>query len=154
MQDFHELKVREKSHALAMEVYRLSESFPRRDGVALTTRLRRAALSIPTNIAEGAGKFSEAEFRRFLEIALGSAAETHYQLLVAHDIGILETAHYDKLSAQITEIRRMLSALIKRVKASRATEPAVMTPFRSDSAPPHEPIDGGTNGDKSSQPTA
>ena len=154
MQDFQKLKVWEKSHALAMEVYRLSEAFPRRDGVALTTQLRRAALSIPTNIAEGAGKFSESEFSRFLEIALGSAAETHYHLLVARDIGILETAQYDALAAQIAEVRRMLSGLIKRVRASRASEPDLTTPFRSDSAPPHQTVESGTNGDKSSQPTA
>ena len=154
MQDFHKLKVWEKSHALAMEVYRLTESFPRRDGVALTTQLRRASLSVPTNIAEGAGKFSESEFRRFLEIALGSAAETHYHLLVAHDIGILETARYDTLAAQITEIRRMLCGLIKRVKASRASEPELLPQFRSDSAPPHQTIDGEMSGDASSQPTA
>jgi len=154
MQDFHKLKVWEKSHALAMEVYRLTESFPRRDGVALTTQLRRASLSVPANIAEGAGKFSESEFRRFLEIALGSAAETHYHLLVAHDIGILETARYDALAAQIAEVRRMLSGLIKRVKASRTSEAEVMPPFRSDSAPPRQPVDGGANGDASGQPTA
>ena len=118
MQDFHKLKVWEKAHRLAMDVYRSSERFPKRDGVALTTQLRRAALSVPANIAEGAGKAGNSEFRRFLEIALGSAAETHYHLLAARDIGVLENRKYDELSAQIVEVRKMLSGLIKRVRSA------------------------------------
>jgi four helix bundle protein len=152
MQDFHKLKVWEKAHALAMDVYRVSEAFPRRDGVAITTQLRRAALSVPTNIAEGAGKFSGAEFRRFLEIALGSAAETHYHLIVARDIGLLETTRYHELAKQITEVRRMLTGLIKRVKAS-SNAPRSTSP-RSDSAPPSKPFDGAADDDNNSQPTA
>ena len=118
MQDYHKLKVWEKAHLLAMDVYRLSEGFPRRDGVALTTQLRRAALSIPTNIAEGAGKSGTNDFRRFLDIALGSASETHYQLLVARDLNLIENEVYDDLSTRVTEVRRMLVGLLKRVKLS------------------------------------
>ena len=118
MQDYHKLKVWEKAHLLAIDVYRLSEGFPRRDGVALTSQLRRAALSIPTNIAEGAGKSGSNDFRRFLDIALGSASETHYQLLVARDLNLIENAVYDDLSTRVTEVRRMLVGLLKRVKLS------------------------------------
>ena len=118
MQDYHKLKVWEKAHLLAIDVYRLSEGFPRRDGVALTTQLRRAALSIPTNIAEGAGKSGTNDFRRFLDIALGSASETHYQLLVARDLNLIENEVYDDLSTRVTEVRRMLVGLLKRVKLS------------------------------------
>ena len=118
MQDYHKLKVWEKAHLLAIDVYRLSEGFPRRDGVALTTQLRRAALSIPTNIAEGAGKPGSNDFRRFLDIALGSASETHYQLLVARDLNLIENEVYDDLSTRVTEVRRMLVGLLKRVKLS------------------------------------
>ena len=116
MQDYHKLKVWEKAHLLAIDVYRLSEGFPRRDGVALTTQLRRAALSIPTNIAEGAGKSGTNDFRRFLDIALGSASETHYQLLVARDLNLIENEVYDDLSSRVVEVRRMLVGLLKRVK--------------------------------------
>jgi four helix bundle protein len=116
MQDYQRLKVWEKAHLLAMDVYRLSEGFPKRDGVALTTQLRRAALSVPANIAEGAGKSGNAEFRRFLDIALGSAAETHYHLMAARDIGLLTNQTYDELSSRIVEVRKMLSGLIKRVR--------------------------------------
>ncbi len=118
MQDYHKLKVWEKAHLLAIDVYRLSEGFPRKDGVALTSQLRRAALSIPTNIAEGAGKTASNDFRRFLDIALGSASETHYQLLVARDLSLIEREVYDDLSTRVVEVRRMLVGLLKRVKLS------------------------------------
>ena len=134
MQDFHKLKVWEKAHLLAIDVYRLSEGFPKRDGVALTTQLRRAALSVPANIAEGAGKGGNGEFRRFLDIAMGSAAETHYHLLVARDIGLLENSAYDQLASRITEVRRMLAGLIKRVKLAKAEQFPPSVP----NAPPSE----------------
>ena len=118
MQDYHKLKVWEKSHVLAMDVHRVAGSFPRVEGVALTGQLRRAVLSVPANIAEGAGKPGNTEFRRFLHIALGSAVETDYHLLAARDLGLLEPATYDDLSARTLEIRRMLGALIKRVTAT------------------------------------
>src|SRR6476659_571479 len=107
MQDFHKLKVWEKAHALAIDVHRVVATFPRMEGVALIGQLRRAALSIPANIAEGAGKQGNAEFRRFLHMALGSAVETDYHLLAARDLGLLEPHTYDG--------RRMLCALIKKV---------------------------------------
>jgi four helix bundle protein len=140
MQDFHRLKVWHKAHRLAIDVYRLSEEFPRRDGVALTSQLRRAALSVPTNIAEGAGKLSNAEFRRFLEIALGSASEMLYHLLVARDIGLIEAARHEEFSSRAVEIRRMLSGLIERVRAKHAADEASRRPERdAQPAPPPSP---------------
>jgi four helix bundle protein len=93
-------------------------TFPRMDGVSLSGQLRRAVMSIPANIAEGAGKAGNAEFRRFLHIALGSAAETDYHLLAARDLGLLEVAVYDDLAARTIEVRRMLGGLIKAVTTS------------------------------------
>jgi four helix bundle protein len=136
MQDYHRLKVWEKAHALAIDVYRLSGDFPRRDGLALTAQLRRAALSVPANIAEGAGKMSGAEFRRYLEIALGSAAETNYHLLVARDAGVLEPSRYAELAERATEIRRMLTGLLKRVAARGAASPPLAPPELARPAPP------------------
>lgn len=118
MQDFHKLKVWEKSHVLAIDVHRIAGTFPRREGVGLMGQLRRAVLSIPANIAEGAGKQGNAEFRRFLHIALGSAVETDYHLLAARDLGLLEPGTYEDLSARTLEVRRMLGALIKKVTAT------------------------------------
>jgi four helix bundle protein len=115
MQDYHKLKVWEKSHALAIDVHRIAGGFPRVDGIALTGQLRRAALSIPSNIAEGSGKSGNSEFRRFLNIALGSAVETDYHLLAARDLGLLEVATYEELAARTMEVRRMLGGLIKKV---------------------------------------
>lgn len=118
MQDFHKLKVWERSHALAVDVHRIAGTFPRMEGVGLVSQLRRAALSIPANIAEGAGKQGNAEFRRFLHIALGSAVETDYHLLAARDLGLLEPGTYDELSGRTLEVRRMLGGLIKKVTAA------------------------------------
>jgi four helix bundle protein len=123
MQDYHKLKVWEKSHCLAIDVHRVAGSFPRVEGVALTGQLRRAALSIPANIAEGAARPGNLEFRRFLHIALASAAETDYHLLAARDLGLLEPAIYEELCARTTEVRRMLGGLIKKVSAKSRTKP-------------------------------
>ena len=118
MQDYHKLNVWQKAHALALDVHRVAGTFPRVDGVALTSQLRRSALSIAANIAEGAGKSGNAEFRRFLHMALGSAAETDYHLLAARDLGLLEAATYDDLASRTIEVRRMLGGLIKKVTAA------------------------------------
>jgi four helix bundle protein len=144
MQDFHRLKVWQKAHALAVEVFRLTEALPRRDGVALASQLRRAALSIPANIAEGAGKGSNAEFHRFLQVALGSASETLYHLLLARDVGIIEVQRYDALSSAVVEIRRMLTGLAKRVGTadSASKKPFVPNPPRQ--RDPSTPADGAT----------
>jgi four helix bundle protein len=118
MQDYHRLHVWQKAHALALDIHRVAGTFPRVDGVALTSQLRRAALSIPANIAEGAGKSGNVEFRRFLHVALGSAAETDYHLLAARDLGLLEATTYDDLASRTIEVRRMLGGLIKKVTAT------------------------------------
>lgn len=122
MQDFAKLKVWQKAHSLAMDIYHESEKFRPRDGVSITTQLRRAALSVPTNIAEGAGKASRGEFARFLEISLGSASETIYHLLVAHELGLLETPKYEELSGRTVEVRRMLVGLRKRVSVPMSAD--------------------------------
>ena len=115
MQDYRKLKVWAKAHSVAIDIHRVAGGFPRHNGVALTTQLRRAALSIPTNIAEGAGKGGDAEFRRYVQIALGSASETTYHLLVARDLDLIALSTYDDLTGRITEVRRMLTGLLKRL---------------------------------------
>ena len=123
MQDYHKLNVWAKSHSLAMDVHRIAGTFPRVEGVALTAQLRRAVLSIPANIAEGAARPGNAEFRRFLHIALASAAETDYHLLAARDLGLLEPATYEVLCQRTTEVRRMLGGLIKKVGTKPGARP-------------------------------
>jgi four helix bundle protein len=135
MQDFRRLKVWEKAHLLAVDIFRVTERMRARYGASLVSQLRRAALSIPANIAEGAGKQTSAEFQRFLQIALGSASETLYHLLLARDIGALPSAEYDDLSVRVVEVRRMLCGLARRVDARN---PAPATPLQR-TRESHEP---------------
>ena len=84
----------------------------------LTSQIRRAAVSVPSNIAEGCGRDSQPQFAHFLQIAFGSASELEYQLLLAHDLGFLVTTAYVALNAEITECKRMLASLIQTVQPS------------------------------------
>jgi four helix bundle protein len=117
MQDFRKLKVWEKSHNLALEIYKSSESFPGKEIYGLTSQIRRSCVSIPANIAEGCGRKSDAEFARFLQIAMGSASELEYHLLLARDLQFLEDSDYKKLDQRTIEIKQMLATLIKKLKA-------------------------------------
>jgi len=98
MKDFRQLKVWEKAHQLALAVYKVTKGFPKEELYGLTSQIRRASMSIPTNIAEGCGRNTDAEFARFLQIAMGSASETEYQLLLAHDLEFLTSEQYQKLN--------------------------------------------------------
>lgn len=89
MKDFRNLKVWEKSHQLALAVYKATSTFPRHELYGLTSQIRRACASIPANIAEGCGRSGDAELARFLQIAMGSASELEYHLLLARDLGFL-----------------------------------------------------------------
>ena len=84
MKDFRQLKVWDKSHELALSIYRATKDFPKEELYGLTSQIRRASMSIPTNIAEGCGRNTDADFARFLQMAMGSASETEYHLLLAH----------------------------------------------------------------------
>src|SRR4026208_1702231 len=113
MKDFRQLKVWEKAHQLALAIYKATKEFPKEELYGLTSQIRRSSMSIPTNIAEGCGKFTDADFARYLQIAMGSASETEYQLLLSHDLEFLTKAQYDQLNTDVTEIKRMLASLLK-----------------------------------------
>jgi four helix bundle protein len=117
MRDFHKLAVWEKSHALTLALYRATRAFPRDEIYGLTSQLRRAASSIPANIAEGCGRDGDAELARFLRIAAGSASELEYHLLLARDLVYLAEAEYDGALRKVTEVKRMLTGLIHRLMA-------------------------------------
>ena len=117
MQDFHDLKVWEKAHLLTLDIYRATNDFPREEIYGLTSQLRRAASSIPANIAEGCGRNSSSELRRFLEIAMGSASEVEYHLLLGRDLNILSTKSHCVLTQNVCEIKKMLAAFIQKIKA-------------------------------------
>lgn len=115
MKDFRKLKVWEKSHALAIEVYRTTAGFPRGEVFGLTAQMRRACVSIPSNFAEGCGRRSDGELARFATFSLGSASELEYQLLLARDLGYLEEQEAVALAGAVVEIKRMTSGLISRL---------------------------------------
>jgi four helix bundle protein len=118
MQDFRDLKVWSKAHAVVLAVYSASEPFPAVERYGITNQMRRAALSIPSNIAEGCGRSTSADFARFLDIAFGSASELEYLLLVARDLGLLASAAHDPILADLKEVKRMLAALIGRIRTA------------------------------------
>jgi four helix bundle protein len=119
MRDFRKVKVWEKAHELTLRVYRISARFPGNEKFGLTVQIRRASASIPTNIAEGCGRDSIVELCRFMEIAMGSASEVEYQLLLARDLQYLGMQTYTELANHVTEVKRMLSAFIKKLKSDR-----------------------------------
>ena len=116
MQDFKKLQVWEKSHDLTMRIYNLTSQFSREEMYGLTSQIRRACASIPTNIAEGCGRKSSAEFARFLQIAIGSTSETEYLLLLAHDLKYLGSDQYNQLEDIIISVKKMLITLLKRLE--------------------------------------
>jgi four helix bundle protein len=119
MKDFRELKVWEKAHLLTLAIYKATESFPRQELYSLTNQIQRAAVSIPANIAEGCGKSGDADFGRYLQIAMGSSSELEYLLLLAHDLNYLNDEAHSALASNLIEIRKMLNALIQRLRANR-----------------------------------
>jgi four helix bundle protein len=112
VQDFRNLKVWEKAHQLTLAVYKASASFPSEEKYGLTSQLRRASSSIATNLAEGCGRDSNAQLKNFAQIAMGSASEVEYLLLLCKDLTFLDTIRYGLLDKSLTEIKRMLSSLI------------------------------------------
>jgi four helix bundle protein len=115
MRDFKELKVWQKSHGLTLAVYKATKTFPKEELYSLTSQLRRSSASISANIAEGCGRKGEAELARFLQIAMGSACELEYHLLLSHDLGFLKTHDYQQLVNELTEVKRMLATFIKKL---------------------------------------
>jgi four helix bundle protein len=119
MKDFRSLKVWEKAHELTLKIYKSTESFPKHEIYRVTSQLQRAAVSIPTNIAEGCGKDSDAELKRFFVIAMGSSSELEYLLLLARDLGYLPNDAYQTMQFDLVEIRKMLNAFIQRLRSSK-----------------------------------
>lgn len=117
MQDFKKLKVWEKAHKLTLDVYTVTRLFPKEESYGLTSQLRRAASSIPANIAEGCCRSGDAEMARFLTIAAGSASEVEYHILLSKDLNYLSPERYHSLNGQVIEIKCMLIAFIKKLKA-------------------------------------
>jgi len=98
-------------------VYKTTRNFPKDELYGLTSQIRRAAASVPANIAESCGRGSDAELGRFLQIAMGSASELQYHILLAHDLNLLNTNQHQKLEQNVVEVKRMLTSFIKKLIA-------------------------------------
>ena len=116
MEDFKDFKVWVKAHELTIVIYETTRGFPRDEIYGLTSQMRRAAASIGGNIAEGCGRGSDAELRRFLNIARGSANEREYHLLLAKDLKFIQINQFAAFDAKVQEVQRMLAALGKRLR--------------------------------------
>ena len=118
MRNFRDIKVWEKAHKLALQMYRITKRFPSDERFSLVSQLRRSAASIPANIAEGCGRSGDRELSRFMSIAAGSASETEYHLILAHDLGYLKKSDFAEFDKQINEIKRMLNSFMKHLAAN------------------------------------
>lgn len=116
MRDFKTLKIWQRSHKLVVDVYEVTINFSKHELYGLTSQMRRSAASIPTNIAEGCGRGSDADFARFIQMAMGSGSELEYQLLLAHDLGFIDKLNYEKLNDELVETKRMLNSFLKTLK--------------------------------------
>lgn len=115
MGDFRKLKVWQEAHQLVLAIYRVTADFPSAEAYGLTSQLRRAAASIPANLAEGSGRRGDAEFARFCRIALGSASEVQYHLLLARDLDYLSLECHSDLDDRVDHIMRMLTRLVSKL---------------------------------------
>lgn len=117
MQDFRNLAVWRKAHELAVAVYAATADFPNSERFGLTSQMRRAAVSIAANIAEGSARDGDADTKRFLQISLASAAELHAELLLARDLMFVTAEHSAVIETKIIDAKRMLSGLINRIRS-------------------------------------
>jgi four helix bundle protein len=124
MRDVEDLDVFRLSHRLALEVYRVTESFPRAEQFGLTAQIRKAATSTPSNLIEGANRFSRAEYRHFVSIARGSAGEARYQCLLAMDLGYVAQGKAEELRADYARVIQMLTNLGKSLGGNRTEREA------------------------------
>lgn len=120
MQDFRELKVWQRAHELTLAVYEVTRAFPRDEMYGLTSQIRRSCSSIAANLAEGCGRNGDAEFARYCSIAMGSASETEYHLLLARDLKMITPVDYEELCRNVIELKRMLTGLTQKLRAPKS----------------------------------
>jgi four helix bundle protein len=116
MGDYKKLAVWGKSYQLTLKIYDVTKTFPKEEIFGLTSQIRRAAYSIPSNIAEGSGRSTDKELAHFLQIALGSANELEFHLNLTRDLHYLESSVHQELETSILEIQRMIAGLIQHLK--------------------------------------
>ena len=116
MRNYKNLEVWKKSHQLALKIYEVTKMFPSEEKFGIISQLRRASLSIPTNLVEGASRNSEKEFAYFINIASGSAAEVEYLLEFSKSIGYLSLEDFNILNGEVIVVRKMLNSLYQKLK--------------------------------------
>lgn len=117
IRSFKDLNVWKEGHKLVLEIYEITKNFPRDESFGLTNQIRRAAVSVTSNISEGFNRISHKEKLQFYFIALGSLAETQNQLLIAKDIGYIKPEIFDKMESQLIIVQRLLNGFIKSTRA-------------------------------------
>lgn len=130
MRDFLKLDVWRESHAFTINVYRLTTDFPDHERFGLTSQLRPAAISVESNIAEGAGRNTDADFAHFLDMAAGSTNECECQLILANDLGYAEHSQTAPLIRQVNRVKMMLAGFIRRLRPG-ADSPRQSQPRRA-----------------------
>jgi four helix bundle protein len=115
MRDYKKYTIWKDSHLLTLSAYKITKAYPKEELFGLTSQLRRAMSSVPTNIAEGCGRLSDLDFRRFLIIAHGSATEVEYLLFLSLELGYLSNEPYKDLNDRIEILRKQLHTLIKKL---------------------------------------
>jgi four helix bundle protein len=137
VRSYKDLEVWQLSMSLVTDIYSLTKSFPKEELYSLTNQLRRAAVSVPSNIAEGRSKSSTRDFMRFVDIAYGSVAEIETQLLISQNLGYTTTNQIQELLDRTAHIGRMLNGLStglgKRIKSSPTPAPRPPIPFSENS---------------------
>lgn len=115
MRDFKKYEIWQLSHSFTLEVYKITSSFPKQELYGVTSQIRRAVASIPTNISEGCGRNSDKEFNQFLNIALGSANETEYLLILSKDLDYVSKQTFEILDQQINFIKSKIYKLKEKL---------------------------------------
>ena len=116
MRNYRDLQVWSKAHNLTLDLYRVSQRFPREEIYGVTSQLRRAAVSIGANLAEGCGRRTSNKLARFVRIALGSASELDYHLLLSRDLGYMANDDFVRTADGLTEVRKMLTSFLSSVE--------------------------------------
>jgi four helix bundle protein len=117
IRSFKDLKVWQRSMDIAVVLYKVTNQFPREELYGITAQIRKAAVSVPSNISEGFGRYHNREYKQFLHIALGSCAEMTTQLILAMRLEYVQSATAEKILKEMEEISKMLMALIVKVQA-------------------------------------
>jgi len=116
LKNYKELKVWQRSYQLCLKIYKVTKIFPKEERYGLTSQIRRSAVSIPSNIAEGYGRKTTADYIRYLYISYGSVCELETQILLSMDLGYIDSAIIEKIKDEIQQIERMLKGLIKSLE--------------------------------------